>query len=186
MQSLNVNLLRFLFLFLTAGALLWTGCEKDDDEGPDNEEELITTVRLTFTDGAGNSSVFNFSDTDGIGGNPPVAEDIILAPNTAYVLSMEFLDESNPTDVADITEEIKAEATEHLVCFDFAPPISAITRIDQDGDGKPLGLESDCTTGDAGSGALTVSLKHQPDKANANPCSTGETDVEATFEVIVQ
>lgn len=186
MQSINSKFTRFLFFFLAASLTVWTSCEKDDDEGPDNEEELITTVRLTFTDSAGNDNIFTFSDTDGAGGNPPVAQDITLAPNTSYALSVEFLDESDAANVEDITEEIKTESDAHLLCFDYTLPIASIDNLNLDGNGKPLGLTSSVSTGDAGTGTLTLSLKHQPDKDSATPCATGETDVEATFDVIVQ
>ncbi len=186
MQFPNFNFLRFLFVFLAAGALLWSGCEKDDDDGPDNEEELITTVRLTFTDGGGNTSTFTFSDVDGIGGNPPVAQDITLSANSTYQMDIEFLDESNSANVKDITEEVREEAEEHLICFAASGVLDIPVTLDTDGNGAPLGLKTELATAQAGIGTLAIVLKHEPEKAAANPCNTGETDVEASFDVIVQ
>ncbi len=182
----NVKFMRFLFAFLTVSALLWTGCEKDDDNTPVDEQELITTVVLNFTDPAGNTSSFKFTDPDGAGGNPPTAEDITLAANTTYQMDIEFRDESNASDVKDITEEVREEAEEHLICFSATGVLDIPVTKDTDGNGAPLGLETELATGQAGNATLAIILKHDPDKGAANPCVTGETDVQAEFDVVVQ
>lgn len=180
---------RFLFIittFLLGGSLLLTtSCNKDDDDGGGDPQEVITTVVLTFTDNAGNASIFESKDTDGLGGNAPVIDDIELAANTDYTLTVEFLDESDASDVEDITEEVEEEDLEHLVCFTVQGDMPEPAIQDKDSAGDPLGLESTFSTGAAGSGNLTVILKHEPDKADAAPCSTGETDVETTFAVAI-
>ncbi len=180
-----MNHLKFLTTLFILSTFLFTACDKDDD-GMDNEQELITTVQLTFTDGAGASLVFNVKDLDGDGGNPPVADEIKLKANTSYTLSVKFLDESDPSHTHDITEEVKEESDEHLVCFTSSGAMSAPVATDTDTNGKPLGLQNSLTTGSAGSGSLTVSLKHEPDKSAATPCSTGETDAEVTFPAVVE
>lgn len=171
--------------FLTL-SLIFVYCEKDQDQGIDNEEELITDVVLTFTDELGNNQTFTFSDPDGPGGNTPSQDEITLASLTNYDLSIQFLDASNPSDIEDITIEVEEESEEHLVCYDFSGNISSITLTDTDQNNLPLGLEALFITQQPGTGTLTISLKHLPDKANANPCSTGETDVEVTFQVVVE
>jgi hypothetical protein len=40
--------------------------------------------------------------------------------------------------------------------------------------------------GAAGSGSVTVILKHQPDGLKDGTCAPGETDVELEFQVAVQ
>lgn len=174
----------FLLLFAVS-AFVVTACDKDNNDG-NNDQELITTVRLTFTEVGGGSSTFTVKDLDGDGGNPPIADTIKLKANTAYTIGVEFLDESEANHTHDITEEVKKEAEEHLVCFAASGAMSVPIAGDQDGNGKPLGLENALTTGAAGTGSLQVSLKHEPDKSAANPCTTGETDAEVTFDVTVQ
>ena len=168
-----------------------SACKKDKNDPNDpndpNEEELITTVSLYFTDttGVAPSATFTFSDPDGPGGNPPTKFDtIVLQANTVYRLSLELLDESkNP--VEDITEEVLAEADEHLFCFEVNGIGITIVRTDTDGTYE-LGLESLWTVGAEGSGSVTVALKHQPDGLKDGSCAPGETDVELEFQVMVQ
>jgi hypothetical protein len=186
MRTNHLQLLRFFSMLLLSSALLFsTSCKKDSDEDPDNEQELITTVILTFT-GGGTIITAVARDLDGDGGNPPVVDNITLAANTDYALTIAFLDESDPTDVEDITEEVLEEADEHLVCFVATGAMPKPTIQDTDDDGKPLGLVSTLRTGAAGNGTLRVTLKHEPDKNAADPCATGDTDVEQTFSVTIQ
>jgi len=166
--------------------LILVYCEKDQDQTMDNEEELITDVVMTFTDELGNNQTFSFSDPDGPGGNAPSLDEITLASLATYDLSIQFLDASDPMDLEDITLEVAEESAEHLVCFDFSGNISSITISDDDENGLPLGLEAVLTTLQPGNGTLTISLKHLPDKDNSIPCSTGETDVEVTFQVVIE
>lgn len=166
---------------------LWLGACKKDDEKPVTETELITTVRLTFTNPvSGVSSTFNWKDADGDGGQAPVADQINLSQLITYTVSVSVLDESkNPAE--DITEEIEAEKDEHL--FVFTPSgISGftMTATDVDSQGKPVGLTATAVSTNPGTGSLRVVLKHEPDKNAADPGATGDTDVEATFPVVIQ
>jgi hypothetical protein len=171
-----------VFGFITVFS--FSSCEKDKEGGPDNEQELITTVRLTFTL-PGQSLVFNAKDTDGDGGLAPVIDAISLNANTTYGLKVEFLDESK-TPVVDITSEVREEGAEHLVCFAASGSVPTPADLDKDANGKTLGLSSTVQTGAAGSGTLKVTLKHLADKSKSNACSTGETDAEVTFNVTVK
>ena len=159
-------------------------CEKDQVGGPDNEQELITTVRLTFTL-PGQSLVFNAKDTDGDGGLAPVIDAVSLSANTTYGLKVEFLDESK-TPAVDFTSEVREEGADHLVCFTASGSAPAPSDLDKDANGKALGLMSTAKTAAAGSGTLKVTLKHLADKSKSNACSTGETDAEVTFNVTVK
>lgn len=185
MKLHDLKLLAVLFLFLPA-LMVTTGCDSDDDDEPENEQELITSVILTFTPTSGVPLVFSAKDLDGDGGNPPVVEDITLAANTSYTLAVAFLDESDPTDVENITEEVLEEDEEHLVCFTVSGSVPAPSIQDKDDDGNDLGLISTFMTGAAGSGTLRVTLKHEAEKGTPNACSTGETDADQTFNVSIQ
>lgn len=179
---MKIIALKMLLPALLVIALL--GCEKDDNNGPDNEQELITTISLKFT-GGGQTLTFTAEDKDGEGGSAPVVQAITLKANTDYTLSVSFLDASKmPTK--DITTEVKAESNDHLVCYAATGAMATPLIQDTDAGGKPLGLESKFKTGSAGAGTFKVTLKHEADKSNANACNTGETDAESTFNVAVQ
>lgn len=183
-QQINYFVLGFFVLAL----LSVTACQKDDDDmtEPENEEEVITTVQLEFTpEGGGTALTYVFSDPDGVGGNAPAVDEIVLAANTTYEVAVEFIDRSNPSDPEFITEEVQDEAEEHLVCYAASGVLPAPVAKDQDANGDPLGLIAALVTTDAGSGTLTISLKHEPDKDATDACSTGETDVEAAFNVTI-
>ena len=182
---MNKSLFHLLALsFLGLSALTVTGCDKDNDEGPDNEEELITTVVLAFTNGA-QVVTATWQDLDGPGGNAPEIDPITLNANTTYVVVPAFLNEA-ASPVENITEEVEAESNEHLVCWATTGNLTGPTAQDQDDNGDPLGLVNSLTTGNAGAATLTLRLKHEADKDAANPCNTGETDVEVTFPVTIQ
>ena len=67
-----------LLLALSLGFFL-TACKKDEPS-PVEDNELITTLRLTFTEGA-NKLVYTIKDLDGDGGKAPIADVIKLAAN---------------------------------------------------------------------------------------------------------
>lgn len=176
---------KYFFLAILAFSLFtFTACD-DDDNVQLNDEELITTVELTFTEN-GNSSTFTIRDTDGDGGNPPEKETIQLGTDKEYTIAVRFLDESNSNDVEDITVEVRDESDEHLVCYSATGDFTAPTISDMDTAGNPLGLATAVSTTQAGTGTLTVVLKHQPDKSLVDACSTGDTDVEVIFDVEIQ
>ena len=160
---------------------------------PPNDEELITTVRIVFTDSqdANNTAVATFQDLDGVGGDPATISDLTLATGTAYNFSVEFLDESGET-AEDITAEVEEEGAEHQVFYVVAGANLTIAYGDMDGDGNPIGLVGTATAGDASTGNLTITLRHEPNKAGANvpegdiTNAGGETDVEVTFNVTVE
>lgn len=181
---------KYLLLTFLAGSLLITSC-KDDPEPP-NEEEIITTVMYTLTpDGGGTSVTMSFEDLDGDGGNAATIVGGTLAANTSYTASLDLLNEAeSPAEV--ITEEIEEEDEDHQ--FFFASTIADISFAygDMDADGNPVGLSSTLTTGAAGSGTLTVTLRHEPMKSATGVAdgditnAGGETDIEVVFPVDVQ
>lgn len=167
-------------------------CKKDDDqpEFPQpivNEPEEITTVELHFTDAATSAEFHvSWSDPDGPGGNAPVIDDINLDSGTTYAVTVSFLDESGAT-AEDITEEIKEESDEHLICFEPEGDLASaleISRTDSDGTYE-VGLESTWNASDVSTGELHLVLKHQPDGQKDGTCTPGDTDVEIHFNVTI-
>ncbi len=158
---------------------LVTSCKKDK-VAETNQEELITTFNIKLTPvGAGTVLNFQVEDIDGDGGAAPIAQEIVLAPNKVYTAEMTMLDKTkNP--VADITKEVKEEADDHQFYFTSSAGTNlAVTNLDKDSKGFPLGLTSTWTTGAASTGKIYILLKHKPGVKGANdPTTLGDTDID--------
>lgn len=183
-----------------ATALLLTitvisSCKKDDDPIVTNpapvEQEIITTVRLVVTNGAGFNKTFNYKVDNGFNNATPatpVIDDVVLAPNTTYNVSVQVWNESE-SPAEDVTEEVKTENKEHLFVLESTPATGAgsiaLSNGSKDDDGNPLNQTIDFTTGAAGNGTLTVTLKHEPTNKSATTAAAagGETDAQAIFPV---
>lgn len=187
------NIIR-LALFMLSVSFILTACKKDDDpvaEPPPvtNEPEMITTVKILFTDSAGLSPAVSatFSDPDGDGGNPPSQVDTIkLLPNTTYYAEILLLDVSkNPVDT--ISNEVADEANDHMFFFHTSGAAIMISYNDQDTNNPPLpiGLETKWRTTSAGNGSAQVIMKHQPGVKDGTE-TPGNTDVDVTFPLKVQ
>ena len=176
-----------MLLAMVVMAALATGCQKNTAEL--NEEELITTVELKFTEmGTNNTSSVTFRDIDGDGGNPPATFDnIILAPNKTYNVSIELKDESK-TPSLNITDEVEAEGEEHQLYYVPSAVNITVSNLNTDALGLPLGTTSRWATGAASTGVVKVVLKHKPGgiKAAGDPITKGDTDVELDFNARVQ
>jgi len=172
-------------------ALALSSCKKDDDlvtvPPPDqNESELITTMKITFTDVASVQPTVTatFQDLDGPGGDAPgIFEEIILAPSTTYSAQILLLNETEmPADT--ISNEVLEEAVDHLFCFSPSGANVTITRTDTDGT-YGVGLQSQWVTGAASTGTTTIVLRHQPDIKDGT-CTPGEIDIEINFVTKIQ
>lgn len=179
------------------------------DGGSDNAEELITSVRLQFVPQGGGATVdAAFTDLDGDGGDPPTIDAISLAAGTTYATSVRFLNELE-TPPEEITDEVRDEGDQHQVFFTGTAvngPASDHTGApltqayaDMDINGLPIGLANTFTAA-AGSGQLTLTLRHMP-PVNDNPVKVaglaeqvrtggfstigGENDANVTFEVAI-
>ena len=179
------------FAFCLFFAVFFAACDstEPDIEGP-GEEEQITTVVLTFDAGGGSSFEARWSDPDGDGGAAPTVEDITVQTGVTYTVNVQFLDESDPSDVEDITVEVSDEAEEHQVFTTAEGAWAGETTIvvtDRDGNGLPLGLEATLVTTAVGgtSGSLQVVLSHYDDVPKDGVTRSPETDVEVSFPVTV-
>lgn len=171
--------------------LALTACKKD--KGESNEEEVITTLQLTFTPHTGGTPlVYKYDDADGPGGNAPTIDVITLAPSTTYDVSLQLLNKTvNPAE--DITEEVEEESNAHR--FYFAPTAASnitVSDLDKDINGVDVGLTGVWTTGAAGNGSVKITLRHYPNdppnKAAGDAVDSPKsgTDIEATFTTTVQ
>lgn len=180
-------------ILLLTISLLCFSCQKDDPIVIPNEDELITTVKLTLTPVEGGEKiVFLFTDLDGDGAKPPVVINGKLKANTAYTTSINLLNELAKPAV-DITEEIQTEKEAHQFFYISAPDLKLTTTYnDVDANNKPVGLLTKMQTEGASNGKLKISLIHEPNKsaegvANGNPSKAGgETDIEVQFDVTIE
>lgn len=176
-----------VFMVLAVG---FSSCKKSKIDP--NEVELITTVRLKFSNIVAGSAVpliYEFKDLDGDGGAAPVKFDsIILQKNIAYSCEVFVLNESvSPAD--DITKEIVAEANDHQFYFTPSPgSLVSISQLNTDSKQLPLGTTSFwSTTLNPSRGMVNVTLKHKPGvKAANDPITKGETDISIDFKLIIQ
>ncbi|MGI9532683.1 type 1 periplasmic binding fold superfamily protein [Lutimonas sp.] len=182
----NLKLLAAIFIFST---LLMSCSDDDDDIPPVNEEELITTMTITMVpNGGGTNVTLKTVDLDGDGPNQPVIT--VSGPMTSgitYMGSIELLNETeDPAE--DITVEVEEEAEEHQFFYTVGGGLDATTEYKNfDMDGNPLGTEFSLDAGDASTGTLTFTLRHEPKKPNTGiDDAGGETDITATFPVEIE
>lgn len=174
-----------LTLFVTASMLV--ACKRDEDPQPPKEQELITNITLTLIDiddpNPDEEVTATFRDPDGPGGQAPTITPLVLKPNRTYWGSIRLLNDSDPNDVKDITEEVEAELDDHEFFFTPSPGLNlTIRKTDSDSQGRPVGLETDFDTGAVSSGILNVKLMHQAGiKPTPGSANVGETDIDIDF-----
>ena len=118
-------------------------------------------------------------------------DDITLENGSFYSLEvLEVLNES-VSPFLDIKAEILNESDEHQ--FFYSGSVVDLSRLeheydDQDANGDPIGIQNQITTQIAGAGSFVVTLKHQPDGLKADPGdpNAGTTDIEISFDMIIQ
>lgn len=179
----------------------------DDDGGSTNENEVITTVVLRFAPTSGDAVTATFNDPDGDGGAAPTVDPVSLTPGN-YTLTVQFQNRL-VTPPEDITEEVSEEHDVHLLLFTGSAVVGPATTntagpltqsyADTDGNGLPVGL-TDNIVASAGTGQLTVTLRHMPpEEPPVKSSSTvmdvktggvesigGSTDAQVNFAVTVQ
>jgi hypothetical protein len=184
--------LKFSVLLFSASTLILSSCGKDK-VGEENDEEVITTMQLTFVPQGGGSTVtYKFDDPDGPGGAAPTKDQITLAVNKTYNVSLQLLNKTvNP--VVDVTLEVAKEPQAHR--FYYAPSSGSnitVSGLNNDPAGVPLGITSTWTTGAAATGTVKVTLRHYagnpPNKAASDLVNStkSSTDIEVDFNTRVQ
>jgi hypothetical protein len=187
------EILKFGLSLFAASALLLTSCEKDNEGGEGNDEEVITTVQMTFIPvGGGNTVTYKFDDPDGPGGGNPSKDEIVLMPNKTYGVTVQLLNKT-VSPAADITTEVAAEADAHRFYYEPSGGSNiTVAGLNNDGNGIPLGITSTWTTGAAATGTIKVTLRHYPgnppNKAAGDlvNSSKSSTDVEVEFNTRLQ
>lgn len=185
----NKIIIQFFFIVITS--LVFTSCLKEK-AGEINDEELITTMKLSFTPVSGSTPlVYFFDDPDGPGGVAPVIDTIRLSPGVSYNFSLELMNNSTLPPI-DVTDEIKTEADAHRFYYETAGVTITVSDLDKDALGNPVGLTGKWSTGIAGSGATKITLRHYgatpPDKSPGDPVNSpkSSTDIEVSFPTKIQ
>ncbi len=188
-----------IHLLLIAG-LIFTGCKKDEDPPatpapPVNEEEVFTTVILTFTDtepvgGIYETFYMEWRDIDGPGGQEPVVSAEAIPAGRYFGVSVTLRNES-VTPPVNLTPQIQNEAEEHQFFFDHPGLNIILSNFDLDANGQPLGSTFNAQTVGVSEGTLRVALRHEPDKDAPGVAqgditnAGGETDIEVDFPVVI-
>jgi hypothetical protein len=189
-----------------AFGLLLAACGGDDG-GSSNDNEVITTVILRFTPTTGSAVTAEFDDPDGDGGQAPTVDPVSL-PAGNYTLTVQFQNRLE-TPPEEITDEVRDEHDVHLLLFTGTAVVGPATTntsgplmqsySDMDGNGLPVGLENSIVAS-AGTGQLTVTLRHMPPEEPPMKSATtvmdvktggidsigGGTDAQVNFAVTVQ
>ena len=186
MKAFIIRCLIFLFF-----AVVISACRKN--RGESNDEEILTTFTLTFIPTTGGTPlIFEYDDPDGPGGVNPSQDEIILAANKSYEVSVQLLNKTTNPD-ADITTEIIDESDAHR--FYYEPSAGSninVTDLDLDTDGLPLGITSTWSTTSAATGIMKITLRHYPGNppgklaSDAVNSSKSVTDVEIEFATRVE
>jgi len=187
-MNMQIKKMLAIFVLLTTA---FASCKKDAHEH--NDEEVITTLRLTFAPvGGGTNLVYQYDDADGPGGNQPTKEEIVLQPNKSYNVTLQLLNKTvNPA--ADKTDEIKQEGTSHRFYYEPAAGTNiTVSGLDNDANGVALGLSSNWVSGAAATGKMKITLRHYggnpPGKAANDPVNStkSSTDLEVLFNTRIQ
>ena len=193
-----------LIAFFLIGVLV-TGCKDDDVPDEENELEVITDVKLIFTNDADATDVVEASaqDPDGEGVEElEILGEITLDADKTYTLTYEIFNNlESPGE--DIGAEIQEEDDEHQLFYSFTANAFAnptgdgnidsasdpINYNDNDGNGNSLGLSTSWTTSSTtiSGGTFAVRLQHQPDVKTASSGATdGDTDFDLQFVLNIQ
>jgi hypothetical protein len=182
-----------LLVATLAIAAMWTGCKKDDETVPapkppsNQEEEVITTMKLTFVDSSNTSNIkyATFRDPDGDGGKLyDIFDTVRLESNKTWITTVLLLNETvSPADT--ISNEVLEEGFDHLFCYTPAGKSATVIKTDLDKNNLPIGLESKWRTTSTGLGTMLIELKHQPGSKNGT-CAPGSTDIQVLFPVKIQ
>ena len=195
------NLRKLPVYLFAALAIGFASCDSDDPE-PENEEEVITDVTLTFQElnasGGLVGSPFSAkaSDPEGIEvGTAPTIQTVNLVRGKTYAMTVTVF---NSIENEDITAEILEEAAEHQFYFlgsAFTGNIMTISYADPNG--VALGVVNRLTVSSSpgtNNTQMQVILRHDLDKnfpgANnpnfANYAQAGgSSDLDITFPVVI-
>ena len=177
-------------------SLVFTGCSDDDDHDdhshPVNEQEVITTIEVTLSDGD-NTYVLSWEDLDGDGPDEAIINGGTM-PAGIYSGDIQLYNKTvDPSDEEYVvTTEILEEDLDHQFFFSAVNGLDIQSVYnDMDSEGNPIGQQFELTA-NTSSGGLLIVLRHEPNKNAAGvpdgdiTNAGGETDIEITFPVTIE
>ena len=195
----------YLKATLLSTVLLFIACDKDDEPEAENEMEVFTKTIIKVTNLSDSSSEtyeFEVEEHDhghehGVIAVNEESDDhsdhveIELESSSEYKFEISFLNDSDPNNVIDMTEEVIEEADEHHVFYEILS--NGISYESTSGDtidsnGNALNLVTKWTTTTATVVDVEAYLIHQPTSKSGNTRDDlgGATDVEIEFEAHVE
>ncbi len=170
-------------------------CEKVDL----HERDAITTMYYTLeaVDSSQENVTLYYEDMDGIGGREPIVIDGYLHSNSVYkgTLNLRFASEKsmNSIEHSIMTLGILKHPETHQVFYSISPEMELSMRYtDRDTFGFPVGLTTLLTTGRAGSGQLTITIRYDVNKS-ANGVAQGDMtnaggaeDIAVNFGIVIK
>lgn len=166
-------------------------CEEEPPKRPNPEEVITTYIYILTPDDGSRNIILSFEDLDREGGNPPSYLVDPIPANTSFTGVIQALDKTL-SPILDVTPEIEEENELHQIFFSPEGVDLNITYDDMDESGNPLGVTTKLRSGAAGTGTLTVTLKHEPNKFAAGVAggdmtnANGSIDIEAIFPITIQ
>ena len=151
--------LKYAFLL---GVIFFISCSKDDPDAI-NEQEFISNVIVTLASEDGETQTVDWDISE------MNSQNINLKVNTNYNVNVSFINNSDPTDVENVTLEVIQEADEHQVFFEFA---EVSVNVSSAGNDTKVGLRgvlinSVWNASATGTGLVRLYLIHQPTNFNA-------------------
>ena len=199
----------YLKATLLSTVLLFIACDKDDEPEAENEMEVFTKTIIKVTNLSDSSSeTYEFEvdghdhDHDHDHSHGVVAAnqegdghgdhiEIELESSSEYKFEISFLNESDPNNVIDMTEEVIEEADEHHVYYELLGngiSYESTSGDTMDSNGNALNLVTKWTTTIATVVDVEAYLIHQPTSKSGGSRDDfgGATDVEIEFEAHVE
>ncbi len=207
-SPINVNFFKinqnnWLFVILL---FVISSCSVDVTTPPDieNEVEQFTYIEFIFTNNNDPSDVTKgiWEDEDGFGPLAPIIlQNPVFKANANYTLTF-VMENRLLVPFENLLEEIEDEDDEHQLFFEFTNglfinpsgtgnitnTVGNINYLDVDGNGLPVGLVTQWTTGAAQQNAtFRAILGHQPEvKSSTSTWNSGDIDWDITFTINVQ
>lgn len=190
-----MNTIKKPWIFVLAALMFgFASCDSDDPE-PENDEEVITDVTLTFTElDAGGSPVglafsFTASDPQGIELGNPTIQTVVLEKGKNYLMDISVF---NSIENEDITEEIEEEADEHQFYFLGSAFVGSSAPLAYEYNDAQVGLDGTVSVSSSSfnSANMRIVLRHDLDKnypGADNPSfedfnmAGGSSDLDITF-----
>lgn len=195
----------YLKATLLSSVLLFISCDKDDTPDAENEMEVFTKAVIVVTNLSDNSSKtyeFEVEEHDhdhdhGVlvqnqeGDDHGDHTEIELESDSEYKFEITFLNDSDPNNVIDMTEEVIEEKDEHIVFYELiGDGISYESTSGDilDSEENALNLVTKWTTTAATVVDVEAYLIHQPTSKTGTTRDDfgGATDVEIEFEAHVE